>query len=201
MPSRPTKYAHITPNLPKMSDVDSSRRDVLETVKTEILTPPRSVVIGCRSLRFSLLKEADTLVASLLKELKLATEGERHASTFAAVYADIRSIMDTFAAWTSSAQLLLEAYEELMVEQMEEEGVASLRLESGASISTYAEPHASVVDKEAFRQWCVANGYEQQLQMLWMAMNKITKERLLEGDAPPAGVDVFAKTMVRLNKS
>jgi hypothetical protein len=32
-------------------------------------------------------------------------------------------------------------------------------------------------------------------------MNAIAKERTLAGEAPPDGVEVFAKVMVRLNKA
>jgi hypothetical protein len=203
MASRPGKYAHVIGKLPKFDGVEPERRDVLDAVKAEILAPQsdNDSPIATTSLIAANIDDADNCMTNVIDIAKRATQGKRHASAFAAAYAEVRVVMDKVNDWKSSVQLLLDAYEQLMIQQMEAEGVASLRLEGGASVSTFGEPYGQVVDKEKFRQWCITNGYEGQLQLWPSTMNAITKERLLEGEAPPDGVDVFAKTMVRLNKA
>jgi hypothetical protein len=200
MASRPTKYAHVVGSLPKFQSVEPERRDLVDRVKAEIREAPDDDYNVCAQARSSM-READTAVEDAFILLKRAVAGKLHASAFANAYAEVRHAMDIIASWKSSAQLLLDAYESLMIEQMEAEKLASLRLDSGASVSTYSEPFGQVRDKEAFRQWCVANGYENQLQLWPSSMNAIAKERTLAGEAPPDGVEVFAKTMVRLNKA
>jgi hypothetical protein len=76
-----------------------------------------------------------------------------------------------------------------------------MRLENGASVSTYSEPYGKVVDSEALRQWALSDpDLSRKMALPWMTINSLTKERTLAGEAPPPGVEVFAKQLVRLNK-
>ena len=238
MASRPTKYQHVVGNLPKLNTIEPERRDLVNAVKTEIRTPssPDEQADFNRSAQLhSSLKQMDASVNTLLAIGKRLAADKAHAAGFAAGYADVRVIKDAIDSWASSAQLLVDAYEGLMLEAYEAEGVSSIRLESGASVSTTSEPYGQVVDKEAFRLWCMApadacmacgereeapchgdpigvdpnvhqyhpgGGFERQLQLWPSSMNTLAKERTLAGEAPPDGVEVFAKTIVRrLNKA
>lgn len=73
----------------------------------------------------------------------------------------------------------------------------AIRLENGDTIRVHAEPYGQVKDKEAFRLWCIKNGYETQLQLWPATMNAIAKERRLNGDPDPDGVEVFRKEQVK----
>ena len=94
--------------------------------------------------------------------------------------------------------LMLDAYQSLMVAQFEAEGISSLKLSTGQPIVTYEEPYAQVIDKDAFRLWCIKQGLERSLVLPWQTTNKITKDMLLAGDPEPDGVTIYAKTRVRL---
>jgi hypothetical protein len=75
-------------------------------------------------------------------------------------------------------------------------GLNSLRLASGDTIRIERAPYGQVVDREAYRQWCIKNGYERQL-MLWPSRtNTIVKERLLAGEPEPDGVTAFSQVKV-----
>jgi len=201
MASRPSKYAHVGKDLPKYIGDDLDRVTLLNNLRDEILATPvgdeRDWNISAQVC--GTVKGINEAVATLLA---LAKKCPQHgAAGLVRAYADARLVLDAASEWRASAQLLVDAYERMMIEQMEAEDVASLRIASGASVSTYAEPYGKVVDKAAFRAWCVANGYEQQLQLWPSTMNAIAKERTLAGEAPPDGVEVTSKTMVRLNKA
>ena len=200
MATRPGKYASVVGTLKKLDAVEPARRDLMNAVKEEMLVPSDNRDFNLDAQARTSLHAANEYVTDLLALVKRLAANKPHAAGFAAAYADARVVLDAIGDWKSSAQLLVDVYESLMLERMEAEGLASLRLESGASVSTYSEPYGQVVDKEAFRLWCVANGYEKSLQLWPSTMNSLAKERTLAGEPPPAGVEVFAKQMVRLNK-
>ncbi len=201
MASRPSKYAHVTGNLPKYLGDDPQRLDLLNQLRDEILNTQVDEEQDY-NLSTQLFGDLHILTGHVERMLKTAKKCPiKGAAGLARAYADARLVLDGISEWRSSAQLLVDAYEYAMVQQMEEEGVASLRLASGASVSTHSEPYGKVVDKEAFRLWCIANGYEGQLQLWPSTMNALAKERTLAGEAPPDGVEVTCKVMVRLNKA
>ena len=196
LPKPKGKYAHVTATLPKLPLVEPERRDIVEAVKEEILT---SEAPDAEVTPLEMIQTIEGAVKQLLTYEKRVTGGKQRASDYAHAYAQLRLIKDKMDDWTSNFQLLLDAYTELLVLQMDQEGMPSLRLANGSSISTHAEPYGQVKDREAFRLWCIENGFEQKL-MLWPStMNSLVKERTLEGEPPPDGVEVFAKTVVRFN--
>lgn len=69
----------------------------------------------------------------------------------------------------------------------------AIRLPNGDTVRVKSEPYGQVKDKEAFRLWCIANGYERQLQLWPATMNALAKERRLSGEPDPDGVEVFRK--------
>lgn len=73
-----------------------------------------------------------------------------------------------------------------------------MRLESGQQIITFLEPYAQIMDKELFRQHCVAEGLEQSMHLPWNTANSMTKELLLKGEPEPPGVSIYAVTKIRL---
>lgn len=119
-------------------------------------------------------------------------------SELAAHFVDLRKEKDIIEAHLSDCNLQIEAVSQLLGEQFEDEGLSTLKLKTGAAISIYMEPYAQVVDREAFRQWCIREGLETQLQLPWQTTNSLAKQRLLEGEPEPAGVAVFSKQRIRL---
>lgn len=71
-----------------------------------------------------------------------------------------------------------------------------IKLADGTKLQVQPEPYGQVKDKEAFRQWCIANGYERQMQLWPSTMNSICKERLVEGEPLPDGCEVFRRPRV-----
>lgn len=117
-------------------------------------------------------------------------------------YIAVRRELDTLDATFKWLNLQLEALTQLLVASQDQGddcwgqygvGDNAVRLPSGDTVRVKSEPYGRVADKEAFRQWCIANGYERQLQLWPQTMNAITKERLLDGQNPPEGVEVYRK--------
>lgn len=114
-------------------------------------------------------------------------------------YANARRDKDRINEQLSIINLRIAAYEQLLAasQEAEEEGWGAygakpnaIRLSNGDVVRIQREPQGKVIDKEAFRQWCIANGYERQLQLWPSTMNALVKERLLAGDPTPEGCEV-----------
>ena len=98
----------------------------------------------------------------------------------------------------SEVNLELEARNQLLIDLYDQAGIENLKLSSGHAIRTQVEPNAVVRDKAKFRQWCLDNGYQELMALPWQTTNSITKDKLMEGEAEPDGVEVFARTKVIL---
>lgn len=118
-------------------------------------------------------------------------------------YARLRAEHERVEKETYEINLRIEAVSQLLIETNEAENAewgaygapdTTLRLVNGDSIRVQKEPIGQVTDKEAFRQWCLANGYANQLQLWPSTMNALVKERLLVGQPEPDGTEVFVKT-------
>lgn len=126
--------------------------------------------------------------------------GLLYASRLAASYADIRRDKEDLKEELSEIEVDLEAHAQLMMDQFENEGITSQKLDDGQSVSVRYEPNAQVVDKEAFRLWCIKEGLEKQLQLHHSTTVSLVKERLLSGDPEPDGIRATARKKVSLTK-
>lgn len=131
--------------------------------------------------------------------------GKRQPTEIARMYGVLRAQKEALAAQEGILNLQLAALTQLLIESHEHQeegwgqyGVASnaLRLPDGDTVRIQGEPYGQVTDKEAFRRWCIANGYESQLQIWPSTMNAIVKERCLSGEALPDGTEAFPKITV-----
>lgn len=196
------KYAHVVQGLPKYLGEDPERTTLLNKLRDEIEATPidDEADYNLSAQLTAALRPINAMVGEVLSLAKKCP-GAQTASGAARSYADARFVLDAITEWKASAQLLVDVYERMMTDRMEAEGIASLKLSTGASISTYAEPYGKVVDREAFRLWCIANGYETELRLWPSSTASIVRERALAGTRQPNGVEVTAKTQVRMSKA
>lgn len=193
------KYAHIVKNLPPMPDEDPGRRELLDRVKQEILSAQPDDQLSDDGVH-ALVKQMSANIAAILEHEKTAVAGKPYASELTRTYIQLRILKDIIKDWLSSTHLLFEAYEELMLSQLENEGLTTLKMSGGGGITTFAEPYASVEDSEAFRLWCLANGFEHDMHLHPMRRQSLVKEMLLNGEPEPPGIKTFAKTIIRVSK-
>jgi hypothetical protein len=93
----------------------------------------------------------------------------------------------------------LEALSQLLVEHLETATISKLTLDTGETVFTQSEPYCSVEDEVLLRAWIENNGLEELLSINFRTLNALTKERLIDGKAPPSGVKVFLKTSARIH--
>lgn len=72
----------------------------------------------------------------------------------------------------------------------------ALRMLDGSQVRVQPEPYMQVKNKEDFRLWCIANGYEKQLQLWPSTANAVGKERLVAGQDIPDGCEMFRRNKI-----
>lgn len=112
----------------------------------------------------------------------------------AAAYKTTRLQKEEVEQKSAELHLTLTAIEQLLWDRFEAEDIQSLKLEDGSSVSVQVEPVGKVTNADVFREWAIANGYERSMSLPYQTMNALTKARLLDGDAPPDGVEVNVRT-------
>lgn len=116
-------------------------------------------------------------------------------------YVNLRSQEDELNEQLKEIRLRKAAVEQMLLDKMEDNGLDSMRLATGQSVSAQPEPYAQVVDRDALLSWVKANGLERSLTLPWQTVNSLTKERLMNGDSEPDGVTVFNKAKLVLRKA
>lgn len=118
----------------------------------------------------------------------------------ARAYAEVRALQDIAKAKLSEIQLRCSALEQLLVESQDDDeegwgqygvGENALRMQDGSTIRVQTEISPKILDHDAFRLWCMANGYERKLRLMPQTAAAVVKERLLMGLPEPTGVEAY----------
>lgn len=201
------KYAHVLKDLPRSLGHEPEYQEKVNVVKAEVQAEPDG--FGFRTAYGepltledipNLLAEVKERMATVNNVLLLAAQGKKWAAQYARVYAELRKVKEVFEAEESEVNLLIAAYEQLVVDYYEVEGVSSQAVVGLGTVRSQPEPHAQVTDRDKFRDWCVENGLMRSLNLAWQTTNAMVKERLLAGAAPPPGVEATCRTKLVFTK-
>lgn len=133
--------------------------------------------------------KVDIKKLEILRNLPL--DQQESASVFAVIYAAIRRQKNELKSQLAALEVEVEAAKQLLVEQYEAYDIESLKLSNGDAVRIQIEPYLVVEMPAKFRQWCVDNGYEQQLQLPWSTANALVKGLVLKGRPEPTGTRCY----------
>ena len=196
MARKPGKYAHVgLDKLERLPGVEPEKKDIIESVTQDILntTGPSTSTLTVDDLLNSINGDTKTLI-----DIETHAVNKQDVTEYGRVYAELRKARDVLKACDSSVNLLLEAYEQLIIKQLEAEGSTAVRLRNDRLISLIYEPYVQVQDKEAFRLWCISQHLEHDMTLHPSKAASICKQMLIAGDAEPPGVKIFSNVKVRL---
>ena len=95
----------------------------------------------------------------------------------------------------------IEALVTLIIPMYEEKGISSMKIATtGQTVSVQEEPVGKILDRDQFREWCKANDLERSLVLPYQTMNALVKERLLNGDPEPDGIEAYTLQKIVLRK-
>lgn len=160
------KYGHIIDKLPRMFTLDAPYQDRVTATIAQVVETAKQL--------------GETLTPARLAQM----------------YSEIREMKEEAESELHEINLRLEAAAQMLANEFDAQGISTIKLDNGASVQTSTLPHSVVVDKEAFRLWCIQHGYERDMVLPWMKTNAIVKERLLEGEKEPDGVEAIARPQI-----
>lgn len=117
-------------------------------------------------------------------------------TALATLYGQLRRLVDERETELKVIKHRLEAVSQLLVNQYEVESVTNVTLGNGDKVRVQEEPYAVVENREQFRQWCIANGFETSLMLPWQTTNATTKAYLLDGRPEPEGVKAYFRSKI-----
>lgn len=101
----------------------------------------------------------------------------------------------------SAVKEKIEALTVLLVSQFETDQITMVKLETtGQTVSVQTKPHAIVKDKETFRLWCIKEGMENEMHLHPSTTSALVKEKLLQGEPEPAGIEAYMAETLYLRK-
>lgn len=198
---RTGKYAAVIDKLPKyVGDDPGYEAKVFATTQVIQEKQPDDYQPMSREEVEEALVQIRSMVTFLNEQLLHVTKGKEHGVEYAKAYRLMRLVDDAINEAQSEVNLIKAAYEKLIDKYYEVEGVTSLRLDTGESVSVQYEPHLKVTNPNVFRKWCIEAGLEEKLQLPWQSGNSLAKERLLEGLPEPDGTELRSKPKFVLRK-
>lgn len=205
MARKPGKYEHLTKTMRRVAGItgeanaDPKYQDRVDQTKAAILAAPQdgeTFAHPSASVMFD--AQADESIQNLHRMILRRCAGRRHGIELAGAYVQARDLKDRITAWLSNTNLLIEAYAQLMVEQMEVEGSHGMDV-GGRAVSWHEEPWTKTVDKDAVRNYFLADpDLVRSLNPMWQTLDGLNRKRLLLGEDVVPGTEVWAKAKVRL---
>ncbi len=123
-----------------------------------------------------------------------ATIETREPSELIRIWKTLKAEEQRLDAEAKAARLKMRAHEALIEKIYDDQGITSMKLAEGGSLRIEPGPHAVIEDKEAFHEWCMEEGLQGSMNLLWQTTNSLVKDRLESGEPLPPGVKAFVKS-------
>lgn len=204
------KYEHLTTAMRKLPGVtgeanaDPKYQDRVDEAKRAILAPPQEGEDlaahgrGNLAIARSGIDVALAQVGTCHGLMMRSCAGKRHAIEFAHAYAAARDTVDALKARLSEANLLVEAFAQLLAEQADVEDTRGMDV-GGRPLSIWEEPWTKTIGKDAVRAFFLADpGLAPSLAPPWQTLDSLNRKRLLAGEDVIPGTEVWAKKKIRL---
>ncbi len=203
--AKPTKYAHILPNLPlavsEHEDFDYQQK--INAVKDRMTGTPieSSITIATAELNIEAeSEEVSDSMKTVIDALLVLCNGDKSATNLANVYGAYRKAREEFDRQKSNLDIFEEALTQLMEAAFEAEGIKGIRLAEGGLVSVNPDLYGKVLDKEKYLQWIIDNGYRSKINVPWQTTNAIVGERALAGEPEPDGVETKRRMKISYRK-
>lgn len=121
-----------------------------------------------------------------------------NVNRLAAFFASQKTAKDKLEDEISEYNIRLEALSQLLCDALQEQSIEKLTLASGATGFIQDTPYPQVKDKGALMAWIKKHKMQSLLGINYQTLKGVTNERLVAGQPPPAGVEVYLKTQFRL---
>lgn len=195
---KPGKYDHLLPHLPKLPPSDLEYQQKVEDEKKRLRQCSACDGSGIEGGKYV----ADAKPCVQCDGLGRRTmNGQRLADLYVIARADVETVADAMFR----ANLQMEAVSQMLIASQEAGDTdwgafgasdKSLKMTNGDNIRTQPEIYPVPKDKNAFREWCFANGLRSKMELPPKPMTDLAKLRLLNGEPEPTGLTVYVRTKI-----
>jgi hypothetical protein len=124
----------------------------------------------------------------------------RDRASLTAAYNAVRDLKEDVEDFLKSLNTEEAAIVQLLVDDLETDGLTQIRTGDGTSFSLKDDVYTSVEDRAAFMAWIKENGLEDILSVHYQTMNGMVKERFENAQPLPPGLKAFYKTGILRRK-
>lgn len=117
-------------------------------------------------------------------------------STIGEIYVTARREKERLEDLEKAQNLIIEATNQMLVDMLEAADFASIKLNSGISVTIKDDVYVTVKDKNAFHVWIRDERLEDLLTVNYQTMASMVKSKLIEGEELPPGIATYFKQTV-----
>jgi hypothetical protein len=189
---KPGKYDDIVDTLPRFLGEDPKQREKIDAIRAEINRPAEAGdPLVCANEDDVTIISVQNEIDRFLWHMTRANTHSKNAAGFARTYIAVRRVKEALEEQVKRINVLHEAVKELVIDHYEIEGSESISLIDGGTVRVQYEPRAVIKNHDALRTWCINNGFANKMALPWQTLNAELKERLVNGDEEPDGVEAF----------
>lgn len=115
---------------------------------------------------------------------------------FGTVLIAARQEKSRLEALEKAENLIIEAMNQMLVEQMEAQDYTNLKMGNGVSLSIKDDVYCTVKNKKEFYDWIEETGQQDLLTVNYQTMASMTKTCLVDGTPIPPGIDTYFKQSI-----
>jgi hypothetical protein len=133
-------------------------------------------------------------IDKLKKELAL---GKKKTVELTGIFDVARQKKEALQEQISEVNTELEAVQQVLLAQLEEQDITSLKDTAGNTFFVKDDPYCSIEDRGLFNAWVKETGQEDLFSVNYQTVSAITKDALVNAKALPPGVRVFMKSSIQ----
>jgi hypothetical protein len=211
------KYSAVISSLPRMLSTEAPYQERVEQVKAAISADPDfELHAATLAHEYAGLRAEKDKAEEVVSEINLRLEA---VSQLLSDYYEIEGVSSLKTESGQSVAVQLEPYARVVDKDVNRRWGMTAEdtcVTCGDKVSDHVlhaedkvvenEDGAYIIHVEKLlgqdgHEFVAGGGLERLMSLPWQTVNSLSKERLLDGQPPPPGVDVFAKTKIVLRKA
>jgi hypothetical protein len=118
--------------------------------------------------------------------------------TIGEIYVKARQEKERLEDLEKAQNLIIETTNQMLVDLLEGLDASSVKLRNNITISMKDDVYVTVNDKEAFYKWIHEESLEDLLTVNYQTMAAMVKNKLIEAQPIPPGIDTYFKASIRM---
>lgn len=115
-------------------------------------------------------------------------------------YVEMRQQKDAINRQLKDLNAKIEEVEVELIEELENDGIQTVKTQDGITVTTYIQSFARAVDKEALVNWMLDEDFDSMLTVNARTLTAFYNDRLKNNESLPPGVEQYTKSKISLRR-